>query len=48
MLVLVLILILQGPRSNFEIEGRGGGEGGTVKDSILGGVHKTLFLTNSL
>ena len=33
----------QGPRSNFEIGG-----GGTVSDSILGGGHKTLFLTNSL
>ena len=34
---------LQGPRSNFEIGGGGGGD--TVSDSILGG-HKTLFLTS--
>ena len=26
----------------------GGREGGTISDSILGGGHKTLFLTNSL
>ena len=36
----------QGPRSNFEIGGGGGGE--TIGDSILGGGHKTLFLTNWL
>ena len=35
---------LQGPRSNFEV----GGGGGTIRDSILGGGHKTLFLTNSI
>ena len=34
----------QGPRSNFEIGGRGRG---IISDSILRG-HKTLFLTNSL
>ena len=34
--------LLQGPLSNFEIEG-----GGTISDSILRG-HKTLFRTNSL
>ena len=36
----------KGPRSNFGIAG--GREGGTISDSILGGGHKTLFLTNSL
>ena len=39
-----LSLSLQGPRSNFEI---GGGGGGHISDSILGG-HKILFLTNFL
>ena len=34
--------LVQGPRSNFEIGG------GTISDSILGGGHKTIFLTNSL
>ena len=37
-------ILFQGPWSNFEI---GGGGGGTISDSILGG-HKTLFLSNSL
>ena len=39
-----MISYSQGLRSNFEI---GGGGGGTISDSILGG-YKTLFLTNSL
>ena len=36
---------------NYNIRDRGAtlrlGEGGTIGDSILGGGHKTLFLTNS-
>ena len=32
----------QGPRSNFEIGG--GGVGGTISDSILGGGTKHFFL----
>ena len=39
---------LQGPRSNFEIWGGGGGMGGTISAPILGGGHKTFFLANSL
>ena len=49
----ILNLLDQGPRRNFEIWGEGwwvGVEGGgvTVSDSILGGGHNTLFLTNSI
>ena len=35
-------ILKQGPRSNFEIGGA------PFSDLILGGGHKTLFLTNSL
>ena len=35
---------VSGPRSNFRL----GGGGDTVSDSIFGGGHKTLFLTNSI
>ena len=41
----VVLFKVQGLRRNFEIGGRGGG---TISDSILGGGHKTLFLTDSL
>ena len=39
----VPIIVVQGPRSNFEIGG-----GGTVSDSILGGGHKTPFRTTNI
>ena len=38
-----LIRGIRGPRTNFEIGG-----GGTIRDSIWGGGHKTRFFTNSL
>ena len=43
----ILDTLPQGPRGIFGIRGEEG-RGGIISDSILGGMCKTLFLTNSL